>query len=62
MTNLTDRIKFIAAPNQARFPYCNCLLIEDDVRVLIDSSCGREKEAWGRKHGDGSLASLFTLC
>jgi len=42
MTYLSDRINFIAAPNQARFPYCNCLLIEDDVRVLIDSSCGQE--------------------
>jgi len=45
MTNLTDRIKFIAAPNGARFPYCHCLLIEDDVRVLIDSSCGGDNIA-----------------
>ncbi len=42
MINLTDRIKFIEAPNGGKFPYCHCLLIEDDIRVLIDSSCGKE--------------------
>ncbi len=42
MTTITDRIKFIEAPNGGRFPYCHCLLIEDDIRVLIDSSCGKD--------------------
>lgn len=42
MINLTDRIKFIEAPNGGRFPYCHCLLIEDEIRVLIDSSFGKE--------------------
>jgi glyoxylase-like metal-dependent hydrolase (beta-lactamase superfamily II) len=39
---LTERIKFIEAPDKARFPYCNCLLIEDDKRALLDTSCGLE--------------------
>jgi len=42
MVQITERIKFIEAPNQARFPYCNCLLIEDDKRALFDTSCGLE--------------------
>ncbi len=40
--NLTDRIKFVEGPNGARFPYCHCLLIEDDMRVILDSSFGKE--------------------
>lgn len=42
MVKLTERIKFIEAPNKARFPYCNCLLIEDDKRALFDTSFGLE--------------------
>ena len=45
MVNITDRIKFIEAPNKARFPYCHCLLIEDDKRALIDTSFGEENLA-----------------
>ncbi len=40
MIKLTERIKFIEAPDRARFPYCHCLLIEDDKRALFDTSCG----------------------
>lgn len=40
MINLTEGINFIEAPDKARFPYCNCLLIEDDKRVLLDTSFG----------------------
>jgi glyoxylase-like metal-dependent hydrolase (beta-lactamase superfamily II) len=50
MINLTDQIKFIEAPNGARFPYCHCLLIEDDIRVLIDSSCGKENLEYLKKN------------
>jgi len=42
MVKLTERIKFIEAPNKARFPYCHCLLIEDDKRALLDTSFGQE--------------------
>jgi glyoxylase-like metal-dependent hydrolase (beta-lactamase superfamily II) len=42
VAKLTERIKFIEAPNKAKFPYCHCLLIEDDKRALIDTSFGQE--------------------
>ena len=42
MINITERIRFIEAPNKARFPYCNCLLIEDCKRALLDTSFGQE--------------------
>jgi glyoxylase-like metal-dependent hydrolase (beta-lactamase superfamily II) len=42
MVKITERIKFVEAPNKAKFPYCHCLLIEDDKRVLIDTSFGPE--------------------
>jgi len=40
VVKITNRIKFIEAPNKARFPYCHCLLIDDDQRALIDTSFG----------------------
>jgi len=42
MVEITERIKFIEAPNKARFPYCHCLLIDDDKRALVDTSFGPE--------------------
>ena len=42
MVKLTDQIWFIGAPNKARFPYCHCLLIDDERRALMDTSCGEE--------------------
>lgn len=39
---ISEKISFVEAPNRARFPYCNCLLIDDDIKVIIDSSCGKE--------------------
>lgn len=42
MVSISERIKFIEAPNKAKFPYCHCLLIEDDRRALIDTSFGPE--------------------
>ncbi|MCX5779747.1 MAG: MBL fold metallo-hydrolase [Firmicutes bacterium] len=42
MVTISERIKFIEAPNKAKFPYCHCLLIEDDRRALIDTSFGPE--------------------
>ncbi len=40
MVKITEHIYFIEAPNRGRFPYCHCLLIDDDRRVLMDTSCG----------------------
>ncbi len=37
MEKLTDKIKLLSN-GKYRLPYCNCLLIEDDVNCLIDSS------------------------
>jgi glyoxylase-like metal-dependent hydrolase (beta-lactamase superfamily II) len=42
MISISERIKFVEAPNKAKFPYCHCLLIEDDRRALIDTSFGPE--------------------
>ena len=42
MVKITDNIYFVEAPNKARFPYCHCLLIADQRRVLMDSACGDE--------------------
>jgi glyoxylase-like metal-dependent hydrolase (beta-lactamase superfamily II) len=43
MERLRDRIYFVEAPNKARFPYCHCLFIDDDARVIIDTSCGQQQ-------------------
>lgn len=37
---ITKRVKFVAGENQARFPFCNCLLIDDEVRAIIDTGAG----------------------
>jgi glyoxylase-like metal-dependent hydrolase (beta-lactamase superfamily II) len=39
---VNKRVKFIEAPDRARFPYAHSLFIDDQVRVLIDTACGRE--------------------
>lgn len=39
---LYPKIKYLEAPNRARFPYCNCLYIDDDIKAVIDSSCGEQ--------------------
>lgn len=40
--NVQNKIKFIEAPDRARFPYAHSLLIDDEVRVLFDTSCGKD--------------------
>ncbi len=35
-----DKLKFVEAPDRARFPYAHSLFIDDEIRVLIDTSCG----------------------
>lgn len=37
MEQLTDKIKLLSN-GKYRLPYCNCLLIEDEINCLIDSS------------------------
>ncbi len=36
-----NKIKFVEAPDRARFPYAHSLFIDDEVKVLIDTSCGK---------------------
>lgn len=45
MRLIQNHIYFVEAPHKAGFPYCHCLLIDDDVKVLIDTSCGRRQAA-----------------
>lgn len=42
MLEITDRIKFVEAPNKAKFPYCHCLFIDDDIKALVDTSFGED--------------------
>lgn len=37
---LHKKIKYLEAPNRAKFPYCNSLYIDDEIKVIIDNSCG----------------------
>lgn len=39
---ITKKISMVDAPNRAKYPYCNCLYINDTRRALIDNSCGQE--------------------
>ncbi len=44
-------IKTLDVPNNGNFPYCTCTLIDDQVRVLIDGSCGSQLAAELRQQG-----------
>jgi glyoxylase-like metal-dependent hydrolase (beta-lactamase superfamily II) len=39
---ISNRVKFIEAPDRGRFPYAHSLFIDDEIRVLIDTACGEE--------------------
>lgn len=43
MQPIHDGIYFVEAPDKARPPHCHCLYIDDEVRAVIDTSCGLEK-------------------
>ncbi len=43
MQLISENLYFIEAPNRAKFPYCHCLLIKDEIRAIIDTSCGLEQ-------------------
>lgn len=42
LKRVTGNIFLVEDPYRARPPRCNCLYVEDDLRVLIDSSSGPE--------------------
>lgn len=44
-------IKLLNVPQNGNAPYCNCTLIDDQVRVLIDASCGPELAAQIQQQG-----------
>jgi len=39
---LTKKISMLEAPNRSKYPYCNCLYINDERKAVIDNSCGKE--------------------
>ena len=52
MRLISNNIKLLEAP-QFKYPYCHCLLIEDDLTCLVDSSpFESEKDYLKRKHID----------
>lgn len=40
---IADKIYFIEGENRGRYPYANSMLIDDEMRVLIDSGAGPAK-------------------
>lgn len=42
MIKLTEHLIFVDGPNKGRFPFCNGLFINDDVRALIDTDMAVE--------------------
>ncbi|HWP95707.1 MAG TPA: MBL fold metallo-hydrolase [Syntrophomonadaceae bacterium] len=40
LINITDRIKLIRPLRKSKFPYSNSILVEDDMRTLIDAGAG----------------------
>jgi glyoxylase-like metal-dependent hydrolase (beta-lactamase superfamily II) len=49
ITSIKGNIKFVESPKG--FPYANTLFIEDEVRVLIDTSCGSTDIDFFLNHG-----------
>jgi glyoxylase-like metal-dependent hydrolase (beta-lactamase superfamily II) len=39
---ITEKVSFIEAEGRGRYPYSNSMLIDDDVRALIDTGMGRD--------------------
>jgi glyoxylase-like metal-dependent hydrolase (beta-lactamase superfamily II) len=40
MITVTRALKVVEGDNKGRFPFCNCLYIDDDVKAIIDTGCG----------------------
>lgn len=57
---INKHMSLVEAPNQAKFPYCHCLFIKDDINVLIDTGCGLDDVALLKKeHIDIIINSHF---
>ncbi|MEQ8174020.1 MAG: MBL fold metallo-hydrolase [Syntrophomonadaceae bacterium] len=44
-------IKVLKVPGNGNFPYCTCVLFDDEMKVLMDSSCGSDLAARLKAHG-----------
>lgn len=42
MIDVTKEIKLLIGGNKGKFPYCNSLYIDDEIKGLIDTGCGQE--------------------
>jgi glyoxylase-like metal-dependent hydrolase (beta-lactamase superfamily II) len=49
--SISRYIKLLEVPKNGNAPYCNCILLDDQVRVLIDCSCGPELAMQIRQQG-----------
>lgn len=62
ISNIGENLKFIEAPNKARPPHSNSLLIDDDIKVLIDCACGDSNiERLQKKGIDIIISSHFHI-
>jgi glyoxylase-like metal-dependent hydrolase (beta-lactamase superfamily II) len=41
MNKISEHTYLIEGENGGKYPYCNCLFIDDDKKVLIDSGAGK---------------------
>lgn len=48
---INQYIKILRVPNNGNFPFCTCVLVDDGVRALLDSSCGSELAGQLRSQG-----------
>ena len=42
MLDVTKELKLVSGGNKGRFPYCNSLYIDDEIKCLIDTGCGQK--------------------
>lgn len=43
MLMIQKNIYFIEAPKKGRYPYCHCIYIDDRIRAIFDTACGKEQ-------------------
>ncbi|MHB1419182.1 MAG: MBL fold metallo-hydrolase [Bacillota bacterium] len=60
-THLTEQIQLINGENQARFPFCNCLYIDDDVKGIVDTGAGRSMEVFRNQDIDIVINTHYHL-
>lgn len=57
---LASHLFFVTAPDGARFPYAHSLFVDDEVKALLDTSCGRENlQLMQDKHIDMVINTHF---